>query len=279
MAGDAIAFANQILVTCFVIRVDHVSDILAVTLESRFAQASMTFADNAIDAALSAAGDGRHIFVNGGWILNDHRVWFAFAFICKCQILSYFGSFTLCDIEHARVAICVPIRATNRVVFRSADLGAILPVQGALSLSKRRVLDVGNLLSVRVNAPTAAIVALHRLKFAVDVTLGTEHVTKSGVKQTICLAPLTLTFRQDWSGWGDLQPVRALRGAVAFHGRDASLLPELVLAVIKQLSRWTPALLAGKDAVGILADEIGRWIAMDAYFVFPHLPSGERRQI
>ena len=65
MAGDAIAFANQILVTCFVIRVDHVSDILAVTLESRFAQASMTFADNAIDAALSSAGDGRHIFANG----------------------------------------------------------------------------------------------------------------------------------------------------------------------------------------------------------------------
>jgi len=65
VTGDAVAFAHQILVTRFVVGVDHVSDIFAATLESRFAQTSMTFANDAVDAAVSAAGDGRYIFVNG----------------------------------------------------------------------------------------------------------------------------------------------------------------------------------------------------------------------
>ena len=63
-----------------------------------------------------------------------------------------------------------------------------------------------------------------------------------------------------WSGRSDLQPIGTLLRAVAFVGRDASLLPELVLAVIKQLSRWTLTLLARKDAVKIFADEIKRRI-------------------
>ena len=55
MTGDAGAFADQILVTRFVVRVDDVSDSLVAPLESRVAQAFMTFADDAIDAAVSAA--------------------------------------------------------------------------------------------------------------------------------------------------------------------------------------------------------------------------------
>jgi len=55
MAGDAGAFADQILVTSFVIRVDHVSDSFVAPLESRAAKAFVTFADDAVDAAVSAA--------------------------------------------------------------------------------------------------------------------------------------------------------------------------------------------------------------------------------
>jgi len=55
MAGDAGAFADQILVTSFIIRVDHVSDSFVAPLESRAAKAFMTFADDAINAAVSAA--------------------------------------------------------------------------------------------------------------------------------------------------------------------------------------------------------------------------------
>jgi len=65
MAGDAGAFADQILVTSFVIRVDHVSDSLVAPFKSRVAKAFVTFADDAVDAAVSAAGNGRQILANG----------------------------------------------------------------------------------------------------------------------------------------------------------------------------------------------------------------------
>jgi len=58
MTGYAGAFADQILVTRFVVRVDDVSDSLVAPLESRVAQAFMTFADDAVDAAVSAACNG-----------------------------------------------------------------------------------------------------------------------------------------------------------------------------------------------------------------------------
>jgi len=57
MTGNAGALTDQILVTSFVIRVDHVSDFLA-PFESCAAQAFVTFADDAVDASVSAAGDG-----------------------------------------------------------------------------------------------------------------------------------------------------------------------------------------------------------------------------
>lgn len=66
------------------------------------------------------------------------------------------------------------------------------------------------------------------------------------------LSKLTST----WSGRGDLQPVGTLLRAVAFVGRNAGLLPELVLPVIEQRSWWTFTLLAGKNAVKIFAGEI-----------------------
>jgi len=59
MAGDAGAFADQILIASFVIRIDHVSDSLVSQLESRVAEAFVAFADDAVDAAVSAAGNGR----------------------------------------------------------------------------------------------------------------------------------------------------------------------------------------------------------------------------
>ena len=55
MTGDAGAFADQILVTRFVVWVNNVSDSFVAPLESRLAQAFMTFADDAVDAAVSAA--------------------------------------------------------------------------------------------------------------------------------------------------------------------------------------------------------------------------------
>jgi len=55
MAGDAGALTDQILVTGFIIRVDHVSNSFVAPLESRVAQAFVTFADDAVDAAVSAA--------------------------------------------------------------------------------------------------------------------------------------------------------------------------------------------------------------------------------
>jgi len=58
MAGDAGAFADQILVTSFVIRVNHVSDSLVAPFESRVTKAFVTFADDAVDATVSAAGNG-----------------------------------------------------------------------------------------------------------------------------------------------------------------------------------------------------------------------------
>jgi len=75
-----------------------------------------------------------------------------------------------------------------------------------------------------------------------------------------------------------LQPVGTLLLAVALVGRDASLLPKLILAVIEQFSRWTFTLLAGKDAIEILANEIKRRI-VDANVILPHLTGGERRSI
>ena len=55
MTGDAGAFADQILVTRFVVWVNNVSDSFVAPLQSRVAQAFMTFADDAVDAAVSAA--------------------------------------------------------------------------------------------------------------------------------------------------------------------------------------------------------------------------------
>jgi len=115
---------------------------------------------------------------------------------------------------------------------------------------------------------------LQRHVVAVDVALRLVVVDGSRVKSALGLVPPTQALFQDWSGRGDLQPVGTLLLAVAFIGRNAGLLPELVLAVIKQLSRWTLTLLPGKDAVEIFADEIKRWI-VNADFVPPHLPSGE----
>ena len=57
MTGYAGAFADQILVTRFVVWVDNVSDSFVAPLKSRVAQAFMTFADDAIDATVSARGD------------------------------------------------------------------------------------------------------------------------------------------------------------------------------------------------------------------------------
>jgi len=119
---------------------------------------------------------------------------------------------------------------------------------------------------------------LQRHVVAVDVALRLVVVDGSRVKSALGLVPPTQALFQDWSGRGDLQPVGTLLLAVAFIGRNAGLLPELVLAVIKQLSRWTLTLLARKDAVKIFADEIKRRID-DANFILPHLPGRERRSI
>jgi len=119
---------------------------------------------------------------------------------------------------------------------------------------------------------------LQRHVVAVDVALGLEVVDSSRVEGTLSLVPPALAFFQDWSGRGDLQPVGTLLRAVAFISRNAGLLPELVLAVIEQLSRRTLTLLAGKNAVKIFAGEIKRRI-VDANVVFPHLTGGESRSI
>jgi len=76
MAGDAGAFADQILVTRFVVWVDDVSDSLVAPFESRVAEAFVTFTDNAVDAAVSAAGNGRQILANGRFV-------FAVKWICR----------------------------------------------------------------------------------------------------------------------------------------------------------------------------------------------------
>ena len=76
---------------------------------------------------------------------------------------------------------------------------------------------------------------------------------KANYKHVKALKVLYMSTR----GWrSDLQPVGTLLRAIAFVGRDAGLLPQLVLAMIKQLSRWTLTLLAGKYAVEIFAGEI-----------------------
>jgi len=58
MTGNAGALTDQILVTSFVIRVDHVSDFLVAPFKSCVAQAFVTFADEAVNTSVSAAGDG-----------------------------------------------------------------------------------------------------------------------------------------------------------------------------------------------------------------------------
>jgi len=97
---------------------------------------------------------------------------------------------------------------------------------------------------------------LQRHVVTVDVALGLVVVNSSRVKSALGFVPPAEALFQDRSGRGDLQPVGTLLLAVAFAGRNAGFLPELVLAVIKQFSWWTLTLFAGKDAVEIFADEI-----------------------
>jgi len=132
--------------------------------------------------------------------------------------------------------------------------------------------------AIRRNAPTTGVAALKRPVVAFYVASGLVVVDSSRIESALSLVPSAKALFKDWSGRSDLQPIGTLLRAVAFVGRDASLLPELVLAVIKQLSRWTLTLLARKDAVKIFADEIKRRID-DANFILPHLPGRERRSI
>jgi len=165
----------------------------------------VTFADDAVDAAVSAAGNRRQILANG------------------------------------------------RLVFA---MERIFPVEQARRLRKPDTLNFGHHCSIRRNAPTAGAAALQRHVVTVDVALGLVVVNSSRVESTLGLVPPAEAFFKD-RGWrSDLQPVGTLLRAIAFVGRDAGLLPQLVLAMIKQLSRWTLTLLAGKYAVEIFAGEI-----------------------
>jgi len=225
MTGDAGAFTDQILVTSFIIRIDHVSDLFA-PFKSCVAQAFVTFADDVVDASVSAAGDGRQIFANGGLFAVE---W-------------------------------------------------IFLVKQALRFSKPNTLYFRDQSAIRRNAPTTGVAALKRPIVAFYIASRLVVVDSSCVESALGLVPPAKALFKDWSGRSDLQPVGTLLRTVAFVCRDASLLPELVLAVIEQLSWWTLTLLAGKDAIEIFADEIKRRIA-DANFILPHLPSRERRSI
>jgi len=117
-------------------------------------------------------------------------------------------------------------------------------------------LNFGDHGTIRRNAPTTDAAALQRHVVAVDVALRLVVVYSSRVESTLGLVPPAEALLKDRSWRSDLQPVGTLLRAVAFVGRDASLLPELVLAVIKKLSWRALTLLAGENAVEIFANEI-----------------------
>ena len=107
---------------------------------------------------------------------------------------------------------------------------------------------------------TINLLYLHKKKTLISLykkSAKHETATKGGFsnKQTTRMLKLS-KLTSTWSGRGDLQPVGTLLRAVAFVGRNAGLLPELVLPVIEQRSWWTFTLLAGKNAVKIFAGEI-----------------------
>lgn len=123
---------------------------------------------------------------------------------------------------------------------------------------------IGNLGSVRVDAPTKAGAALKGIEVSIDIARWRE------TAQTQGRLALTLAFGLDWSRL--TQPVGTLLVSLALVRRDASLLPHLVRAVIELLSGRTLALLSSENAVVQLANEIkGRIV--DANFVIPTLPS------
>jgi len=131
----------------------------------------------------------------------------------------------------------------------------IFPVEQTSFLSKPSKLNFGHHRSSWRDAPTAGVAALKGLVVAVDVASG-QVIVNTRFKSPLSFVPPAEALLQDWSGLGDLQPIGTLLVTVAFVGRDASLLPKLVLAVIKQFSRWTLTFLARKDAVEIFAYEI-----------------------